>query len=229
MFSFTEIPEDCVCLKEGDVLLTSSSQLAVDWKQRLIMASGYEVCETPVVLAWQTWLVEIAAEVDLMPVALNRVQEGWLWEQVIRDDLAQHTDVARQTEASVRGLAKHARDAYALMQEYCIDAVELHFAGDEADALLRWIDAIHQSLAEGALVGRMLLADIASQVIQNPGQSHLNHASLINSDFKYSLSHPAFRRLFLMPIFEVLSALIKFNEICLITAMFAALLPFRVR
>jgi len=153
-------------LKRGAMLLAASPQLAMDWKRRLISESDHAIDATPVVLTWQTWLRELAAELACMPVALNRMQENWLWEQVIRADLLKSSDVSGQSAASVRGLAKHAREAYALMQEYCIDVGELEFAGEETDALLRWISAMHKKLTDGNLAGRMLAADAGRQLFQ---------------------------------------------------------------
>ncbi|MDQ6981563.1 MAG: PD-(D/E)XK nuclease family protein [Mariprofundus sp.] len=167
-------------LSDGALLLTVSPQLAMDWKQRLVSGSACEVCETPAVLAWQAWINEWAATLDAMPVALNRMQEQWLWERVIQFDLNQHelnqhSTGSEQSAASVRGLAGHARDAYALMQEYRIDIGELACAGEEADALARWINAMRKKLDAGALAGRLLAADVGSKLLaclnqQNFGQ-----------------------------------------------------------
>jgi len=151
-------------LGRGGLLLTATPQQAGDWKRRLISASDHAVCETPAVLTWQAWLRELAAGQASMPVALNRIQEHWLWEQVIRADFKQSGEPG-QSAASVRGLAGHARHAYALMQEYRIDKAELACAGAEADALLRWIDAVHNKLNGGALAGRMLDADAALKLL----------------------------------------------------------------
>ncbi|MDQ6970009.1 MAG: PD-(D/E)XK nuclease family protein [Mariprofundus sp.] len=153
-------------LQSGALLLTASAQLAVDWKRRLISAADDGVCETPAVLGWQAWLNGLLAGNDLMPVCLNRAQEDWLWQQVIRDDLSQQDNHSMQSEASVRGLARHARTAYGLMQEYCIDVAELNFSGEEADALSGWIAALHERLAGDQLEGRLLAADVARQLSQ---------------------------------------------------------------
>jgi len=148
----------------GALLLTSTPQQASDWKRRLISASDHAVCETPAVLTWQAWLRELAAGPASMPVALNRIQEHWLWEQVIRADLKSSGE-SGQFAASARGLAGHACHAYALMQEYHIDHAALAGAGAEAEALLRWIGAVHHKLGAGELAGRMLAADTASQLL----------------------------------------------------------------
>jgi len=152
-------------LEQGALLLTSSSQLAVDWKRRLVAASESSVCATPKVLSWHAWMGDMAAAQVSIPVVLNRIQESWLWERLIRTDLQKVSGGMEQSAASLRGLAGHARDAYAIMQEYCIDADALHMGGDEADALLRWIRAMHQQLEDGALSGRMLAADVGRQLL----------------------------------------------------------------
>ncbi len=158
--------ETSKALNNGALLLTASQALAVDWKRRQVTGNHVEVCETPALFAWTAWLNQLLAEQSNMPLALNRIQEVWLWEQVIRTDLSQKTDLSGQSQASLRGLARHARDAYALIQEYCIDVDELKHAGIESDAMLRWISAVHTRLDEGALQGRILLADSAQYVLQ---------------------------------------------------------------
>jgi probable DNA repair protein len=148
------------------VLCTASSQLAAGWKERLVSGADNMVCATPNVFSWQAWISALAAGQDTMPVALNRMQENWLWEQVIRSDLLKSSDLPGQSTASVRGLAGHAREAYALMREYRIDIGELAFSGQESDALVRWISAVHKKLGEGDLSGRILAADVGRQLLQ---------------------------------------------------------------
>ena len=170
MFASLDASKLAECLSRGDLLLTASQALAVDWKRRLIVDSGSAVCETPSVLSWQAWLSEMAAGLGTMPMALNRVQEKWLWEQVIRGDLPD------QSTASVRGLAGHACDVYAFMQEYQIGLDELAFAGEETDALLRWMDAVQKKLGGGEFsehvlsehgaAGRILAADVGQYVLE---------------------------------------------------------------
>ncbi len=152
-------------LKQGTLLLTSSPQLAMDWKRRLVAGSESSVCATPNVLSWHAWIGEMAAEQASIPVALNRMQENWLWEQVIRADL-KSTGESGQSAASVRGLAGHASDAYAIMQEFQIGIDALMFGGEEADALLRWIETMHKQLEDGALSDRMLAADVGQRLLQ---------------------------------------------------------------
>ncbi|MFQ5345546.1 MAG: PD-(D/E)XK nuclease family protein [Mariprofundus sp.] len=157
-------------LEQGALLLASSSQLAVDWKRRLVSASESTVCATPNVLSLHAWMGEMVTEQVSMPVILNRMQENWLWERVIRADL--RTELLKssagieQSAASLCGLAGHARDAYAIMQEYCIDKDALMFGGEEADALLRWMQGMHRQLEDSALSGRMLAADVGQQLLQ---------------------------------------------------------------
>ncbi len=157
--------EVSACLKAGGLLLTATPQQAGDWKRRLVVGAADPVCETPQVLHWHAWLNELADGQASLPVPLNRVQESWLWERVVRNDLSPSSGGRQHSAASLRGLAGHASEAYAIMQEYQIDADALQFGGDEADALLRWIAAAHQQLASGALSGRMLAADIGRQLL----------------------------------------------------------------
>jgi len=166
IFPFFDHSEALACLKSGGLLLTASAQLAVDWKRRLVSDSGCAVCETPNVLSWHAWIGDVAAAQTSIPVALNRIQESWLWERVIRDDLSKMSGGMAQSAASLRGLAVHAREAYAIMQEYRIDAEALHMGGEEADALLRWMRAVHQQLDDGALSERMLAADVGARLLQ---------------------------------------------------------------
>jgi len=169
---FLNVSDVLALLKPDGILLTSSPQLALDWKRRLISGFDGDVCETPHVLSWQAWVNELASAQNAMPVALNRMQEDWLWEQVIRSDL-KRSDSSGQSAVSMRGLANHARNAYVLMQEYFIDIGELAFSGDEAYALVRWINAVHKRLDTDDLSGRLLVADIGRQLLP---YLHKNHA-----------------------------------------------------
>lgn len=139
-------------LREGDaVLLTSGTALAADWKRRLVEAAGDGVCATPRVYGWSQWLAELASRADDLPVPLGELQEQLLWERVIRAD----RDTA--DAASIRGLARHASRAYALMREYRIDARELAGEGEEAEAFYRWVAGMQRELAT---MERLLAADL---------------------------------------------------------------------
>ncbi|GAV21188.1 ATP-dependent helicase/nuclease subunit B [Mariprofundus micogutta] len=148
-------------LDKGGLLITASSKQAVDWKRRLVAESVLPVCETPHVLSWQEWLLELSKALPAFPVPLNRMQETELWQQVIRKDLGDSS----QSSSSIRGLAKHASQAYTIMQEYAIKTEELSFSGEESDALLRWISGLHNKLDSEPLCGRMLVADLAKALL----------------------------------------------------------------
>ncbi len=162
--SYLDASELSLHLNAGALLLTPTSPLALDWKRRLLTEALESVCETPAVLAWQTWLANLAMECSAMPVALNRIQERCLWERVIGEDMPE------LSAASVRGLAGHASDAYVLMQDFQVDLEELAFAGDEAEALARWIRTMQSHLNQGYLSGRILLADIGVQLLAHIAQ-----------------------------------------------------------
>jgi len=152
-------PESVTALAAGATLLTATFQQAMDWKRRLVSAFANQVCETPVVYSWQAWLSALSAGQSMIPVALTRMQETRLWEQVIESDLP------AQPASSVRGLAGHARDACALMQEYRIDVTELACNGEEAAALARWIAAIRKKLNKKEFTARMLEADLGQRLL----------------------------------------------------------------
>ncbi len=147
-------------LQSGALLLAPSSRLALDWKRRLLAGSAGSVCETPTVSAWQAWIAALTMDIAAMPVALNRIQERCLWERIIGKDLAD------SSPASLRGLAGHAIEAYALMRDYQVDLEALSFAGEEAEALARWINLMQAQLAGVAFSGRMLSADIAVELLK---------------------------------------------------------------
>jgi len=157
LLNITPIAETDVILAmtDGVLLLTASPRHAVDWKERMINCSPKAVMETPRVFAWHEWLAEIARDCISIPVSLSRMQESLLWEDVVRNDLSS----TAQSAASIRGLSKHAREAYGVMQEYGITLPELDYAGEEAEALLRWIHGVKQKLAGEFLHGRMLAAE----------------------------------------------------------------------
>lgn len=143
-------------LASGALLLTATSAQAADWKRRIVTAADAVVVQTPAIHGWPQWLAELIAADLSLPVALNRLQEAQLWERVIRADLSDRSSTA----TSIRGLARHAMQAWEVMQECRIDAGELAGAGEEAEALARWIDAMHEALAEPALAGRGLAAEL---------------------------------------------------------------------
>ena len=147
-------------LQSGSLLLAPSSRLALDWKQRLLADSTGSVCETPAVMAWQGWIAALTMDVADMPVALNRIQERCLWEQVIGKDLPD------LSSTSLRGLAAHASEAYALIQDYQVELDALAFAGEVAEALARWITLIQAQFAGVAFSGRMLSADIGLALLK---------------------------------------------------------------
>ncbi|OIO74574.1 MAG: hypothetical protein AUJ57_01995 [Zetaproteobacteria bacterium CG1_02_53_45] len=148
-------------LESGALLLTASAAHAIDWKRRITAASTAPVIPTPNVVAWQEWIAELADRETTLPVALNRMQEMQLWEQVIRADLSDGS----QSLSSIRGLARHAREAWSVMQEYRIPLSGLAFGGEEAESLTRWISRIKQLLQEDHLNGRLLAADLAELLI----------------------------------------------------------------
>ena len=158
-------------LSEGGLLLTASAGLALAWKRACVVASDQSVCITPAVISWQDWINALATQDSNLSVPLNRMQETRLWEQVIRDD---GSSSASHSSSSLRGLARHARDAFALMKDYRIETRELAFGGEEAEALAGWISAMAEQLGRGALAGRTLsamqaehlLADITRRVSQ---------------------------------------------------------------
>lgn len=141
-------------LNGGALLLTASPQLALDWKRRLVSAAVAPVCETPAVFSWQRWLLSLSNQIASMPVAFNKLQEKQLWQHTIRIDMPE------LTPASVRGLARQASAAYALMRQYGIEVFELRHASEESEALANWISALHTQLKGADYAGRMLQADV---------------------------------------------------------------------
>ena len=123
---------------------------------------------SPAIVSWQQWLEHLAVNKTDMPVPLNTLQELQLWERIIRDDMA------GRSNASARGLARHASRAYALIREYLIDTIELEGAGDEAEALHRWITAIAQHIPRQ---NRILTADLPEllrpRIAQAAGREHI--------------------------------------------------------
>jgi len=155
-------------LENGSLLLTASAPHAIDWKRRITVASAPPVTPTPCVSSWQEWLSDLATREPKLPVALNRMQETRLWEKVIRDDQA---GLSAQSSASLRGLARLARDAFALMCDYRMHPSELSFGGEEAEALARWIRAISDELGSSSLNGRALTALQGQRLLAGMAQS----------------------------------------------------------
>ena len=163
-------------LREGAVLLTATSLLAADWKRRYAEAQPRDVCETPKIYSWHGWLGELATQIP-SDISLNPLQEQQLWEQVIRHDPQLPETMS---EASVRGLARHAMRAHALMREYGISISELALCGEESEALSRWINAIRSELQRDAFKGRCLAADVATGLCRHIGDASLPQHVLLD-------------------------------------------------
>lgn len=150
-------------LSSGAMLLTATSIHAIDWKRRVISASDSPVTETPEVIDWQAWLTMLVIQNSDWPLPLSRLQELQLWEQVIRKDLSDGS----QSASSIRGLARHAQEAWSVMQEYRIPLSELAGAGEEAEALACWCREIKRLLSQEPLEERMLAADKTELLLSN--------------------------------------------------------------
>ena len=96
-------------LSQDSALITHSPQLANDWKRRYSIEQTLVACETPQIHTWSAWLSKLFQQTSDW-VCLKDIQEQLLWQQTIKHDLP---DAA---ESSIRGLAKQASPAYALMQ-----------------------------------------------------------------------------------------------------------------
>ena len=142
-------------LSDGALLITSTPQLAAQWRQRFTTANG-GLIDTPQVCTWSVWMQQQCMADMQAPVPLAALQEDLLWEQVIADDLG-----ASYPAGTLRGLAAQAASAYELLVQYRVPLDELgkNFS-EEGEALARWIEAIHTKLASGELSGRALNADI---------------------------------------------------------------------
>ncbi|HXH64271.1 MAG TPA: PD-(D/E)XK nuclease family protein [Mariprofundaceae bacterium] len=136
-------------LEQGSLLLASTPKLASDWKRRLVAAAD-GIVATPRVESWPQWLAGLARGDAGMPAPFTALQELQLWERIIGEDMP----AAGRTAS---GLARHARDAYALIREFHIDVRELDGAGGEAEALARWIAAMRRIVERE---GRTLAADV---------------------------------------------------------------------
>lgn len=151
-----EVPD---ALRQGAWLLAQSPRLAAEWKRRLVATSDADVVSTPPVESWHHWLAGFACGQAGIPVPLTTLQEQQLWERIISDDMP-------AIGHAVPGLARHARAAYALIREFCIDAQELDGAGEEAAALGRWIAAMGRAVEQ---LGRMLVADVPERLLPRIG------------------------------------------------------------
>lgn len=146
-------------LAQGSMLITHSPQLANDWKRHYSTKQAMAACETPQVYTWSAWQSKLFQQTSEQ-VCLRGIQEQLLWQQAIKDDLP---DLA---EGNIRGLAKQASRAYALMQSYQIPTqILIQAGGDEADALTRWIDRLHTQLEQTNDQPYILKADIPALLL----------------------------------------------------------------
>jgi len=147
-------------MSDDQLLITSSPQLAADWKLRMLKESQQEVCETPQVLFWQEWLNLLAGTLSTSPIPLTRLQEERLWERVISSDLKE----LNIKPASTRALVKGASEAWGLIQEHQIPLSEIALGGEEGEAVVRWIKSIQHNLKKKTSELRMLSSGIASLI-----------------------------------------------------------------
>jgi len=142
------------------VLITHSPQLASNWKYRYSAMQSLHACETPTICTWSAWLSELFQQTSQY-VCLKSMQEQLLWQQIIKQDLK------HLPERSIRGLAKQASQAYALMQSYQIPAQQIIQAGgEEAEALIRWVDALHSKLQQPNYQRYILKADLSNYLLK---------------------------------------------------------------
>ncbi|MDX8395133.1 MAG: PD-(D/E)XK nuclease family protein [Mariprofundaceae bacterium] len=146
-------------LTEGAQLITASAALSADWKRRYIHAIDTPVCETPQVYSWSAWVSEHFRQHN-HATCLNPLQEKLLWEKVIRADMPDATN------ASIRGLARHASHAYTFMQKYHIQPDELDFNGEEAAAFKGWLLSLESTLNKSDFKGRILSAHMPQEILQ---------------------------------------------------------------
>jgi len=169
-------------LAQSSILITHSPQLANDWKRRYNIKQTMTACETPQIYTWSAWLSELFQQTSNW-ACLKDIQEQLIWQQAIQHDLPD------LTEGSIRGLAKQASKAYALMQSYQISTPTLTQAGgDEAEALTRWVHAIHAQLEQTNDPTYTLKADIAALLLTHQSSSPLPLAlpsSIIFDGFEY--------------------------------------------
>jgi ATP-dependent helicase/nuclease subunit B len=145
-------------LAQGALLLTHNTRLAAEWKRRLVAAADTDVVATPPVESWQPWLTGLARRHGGIPAPYTPLQELQLWERIIAADVGHGV--------AGPGLARHAANAYRLMQEFRIDAGQLVGGGEEAEALGRWITAMHTALKRE---GRRLAADMPPLLLPHIG------------------------------------------------------------
>jgi len=141
-------------------VVTATPRLAAEWKRRFLLEQHEDIVVTPSIFFWDEWIIHhLATQVEL-PIPLTRQQELLLWEKVIQHDLKSNPS----PHISLKGLARRASEAYALMREYGIDIDELSFGGEESETLKRWIGDIHTAMESSAFTERALTADIPGKL-----------------------------------------------------------------
>lgn len=160
-FSSINASDALSTLNRDYLLIAASPRLVTEWKRRLLLNRPEEVIATSTIYFWDEWLTQLSNQSADSPVPLTKTQELLLWEKVIRNNLNSGS-ITRHT--SLKGLARRASEAYALMQAYGIDATELALGGEESEALAMWTEAMKSELETSKLKQRALIADIPSLV-----------------------------------------------------------------
>jgi probable DNA repair protein len=128
----------------GALLLTANNRLARELQSRydhLQQQQGKEVWERGQILPWSLWLqgcYQGLLEQGLMKqTLLSPWQTRVLWEQVVRDSLAEEYGALLRPGA----VARSAEEAWRLMQEWMIPRGQLNaWATAETEQFLAWVD-----------------------------------------------------------------------------------------
>lgn len=160
-------------LDRGCLIVTANQRLARSLRNEYAVAMierGKKAWFRPRILSWEKWIESLwfDAAGDRQPkILLSRSQSRILWEQIISGDLQ---------DPSVGRLAKNARDAWRLMQEWQIPTNDLErFDNADSRSLARWIRTYQQRLERNHWIDEDMLVDVID--------SNLNEKEILLAGF----------------------------------------------
>lgn len=137
------------------------------------LAAGEKAWRSPVIFAWQDWLVHLsnaAKDQVELPTRINTHQSQLLWERCLRKDLG-------DSEAGVSSLVRMARDTWQRLADWRVSIAEVARSAQNEDQRLfatvagRYLGILQrENWVDEAGLGDLILTLITDQQIRFPGQ-----------------------------------------------------------
>ena len=150
-------------LKNGSTVVVPDAGYAVNLKHQFSnWVANYEAAwQAPLIFSWHDWLKQLWLQQQRLSsenrIILNDIQQRLLWQRVIEMDISGHTDTALwNLNASV----KQARNAWALIHDYCLDLTEYPRLVNDVRVFIRWQKQYADLLAKNEWIDPLQIAQL---------------------------------------------------------------------